>query len=71
MQTFTKIKIPLQLSFTPWRKLSVWQNPLDDFKNDVLFLDLDLVITGNLDPFLTISRKNIVMKTGHKKDQNW
>ena len=46
-----KIKIPLQLSFTPWRKLSVWQNPLHDFKNDVLFLDLDLVITGNLDRF--------------------
>ena len=46
-----KIKIPLQLSFTPWRKLSMWQNPLGDLENDVLFLDLDLVITGNLDRF--------------------
>jgi len=46
-----KIKIPLQLSSTPWRKLSLWQNPLENFTNDVLFLDLDIMITGNLDRF--------------------
>ena len=46
-----KIKLPETISLTPWRKLSVWQHPLDKLKGDVLFLDLDLVITGNLDRF--------------------
>ncbi len=44
-----KIKIPHQLSETPWRKLSIWQYPLEGLEGDVLFLDLDLVITNNLD----------------------
>ena len=45
------IKLPKNISKTPWRKLSVWQFPLEDLTGDVLFLDLDLVITGNLDQF--------------------
>ena len=44
-----KIKIPHQLSETPWRKLSIWQYPLEGLEGDVLFLDLDLVITNDLD----------------------
>ncbi len=46
-----EIKIPKQLSFTPWRKLSIWKYPLNDLTGDILFLDLDLVITNNLDKF--------------------
>ena len=46
-----KINLPETISFTPWRKLSVWQYPLMNLKGDVLFLDLDLIITGNLDRF--------------------
>lgn len=46
-----KIDLPEQISFTPWRKLSVWQYPLLDLEGDILFLDLDLVITGDLDRF--------------------
>ena len=46
-----KINLPETISFTPWRKLSVWQYPLNRLNGDVLFLDLDLVITGNLDQF--------------------
>jgi len=45
------IKLPKTLCETPWRKLSVWQYPLHNLKNDILFLDLDLVITGDLDRF--------------------
>ncbi len=45
------ITLPNTISFTPWRKLSVWQYPLDKINGDVLYLDLDLVITGNLDQF--------------------
>ena len=46
-----KISLPDTISFTPWRKMSLWQYPLYDLKGDILFLDLDLVITGNLDRF--------------------
>ena len=45
------IKLPETISLTPWRKLSVWQYPLYSLEGDILFLDLDLVITGNLDRF--------------------
>ena len=46
-----KIKIPEEISLTPWRKISVWKYSLIEFDGDILFLDLDLVITGNLDKF--------------------
>ena len=46
-----KIKLPKTIALTPWRKLSVWQYPLNQLEGDILFLDLDLVITGNLDRF--------------------
>ena len=45
------INLPQEISSTPWRKISVWQYPLNNLKGDILFLDLDLVITGNLDRF--------------------
>lgn len=44
-----EINLPDNLINTPWRKLAVWQAPLADLSGDILFLDLDLVITGNLD----------------------
>ena len=43
------INLPNDLSLTPWRKLVLWQDGLAGLSGDVLFLDLDLVITGNLD----------------------
>ncbi len=46
-----KINLPETISYTPWRKMSVWQNELFNKNQDILFLDLDLVITGNLDRF--------------------
>ncbi len=51
-----QIKIPEEISETPWRKISVWQYPLNDLEGDVLFLDLDLVITGNLDKFFSFNK---------------
>ncbi len=45
-----EINLPPELIHTPWRKLTMWASPLADLKGDVLFLDLDLVITGSLDP---------------------
>jgi hypothetical protein len=43
------INLPPALINTPWRKLTLWTAPLADLSGDVLFLDLDLVITGSLD----------------------
>ncbi len=43
------ITLPEEFAWTPWRKLSIWQYPLAGMKGDVIFLDLDLVITGSLD----------------------
>jgi hypothetical protein len=34
----------------PWRKLALWSPELDA-DGDLLFLDLDVVVTGTLDPF--------------------
>ena len=43
------INIPKLRKTSPWRKVSLWQYPLHDLSGDVLFLDLDIVITGSLD----------------------
>ncbi|MEE9273123.1 MAG: hypothetical protein V3U57_07655 [Robiginitomaculum sp.] len=43
------INLPPDIINTPWRKLTMWKYPLADLSGDVLFLDLDLIITGNLD----------------------
>ena len=43
------INLPDELITTPWRKLVLWQDKLAGLSGDVLFLDLDLVITGSLD----------------------
>jgi hypothetical protein len=45
------INLPDRVSQTPWRKLSLWQQPLFDLAGDVLFFDLDVVITGPIDDF--------------------
>lgn len=43
------IKLPQLRKVSPWRKVSLWQHPLHDLTGDVLFLDLDIVITGSID----------------------
>jgi len=48
------INIPERVQWLGWRKISVWQAPLLDFAGDVLFLDLDVVITGSLDEFFDL-----------------
>jgi hypothetical protein len=36
-----------------WRKIGLWAEELGDLSGNVLFLDLDIVITGSLDAFFT------------------
>lgn len=45
------MKLPERVQWKGWRKLSVWQPTLHDITGDVLFLDIDLVITGSIDEF--------------------
>ena len=45
------IVLPERISRKPWRKISLWAPTLPGLSGDVLFLDLDLVITGSLDEF--------------------
>ncbi|PHR93188.1 MAG: hypothetical protein COA69_04345 [Robiginitomaculum sp.] len=49
IEPIPEINLPPDLINLPWRKLAMWKYPLADLSGDVLFLDLDLVITGNLD----------------------
>ena len=43
------ITLPHPEFITGWRKIAVWQAPLEDVTGDVLFLDIDIVVTGSLD----------------------
>lgn len=45
------IRLPERISNLPWRKISLWAPTLPGIEGDVLFLDLDLVVTGSLDDF--------------------
>ncbi len=45
------INVPEREQWTGWRKISLWQAPLLDLEGDVLFFDLDVVITGAIDDF--------------------
>lgn len=45
------IDLPERVRWLPWRKISLWQKTLADLEGDVLFLDLDLIVTGSIDGF--------------------
>lgn len=45
------IDLPPSHQWKAWRKISLWAPELADLSGDVLFLDLDLVVTGSIDSF--------------------
>ena len=45
------IRLPEGLRPGPWRKLALWAADLGGIEGDVLFLDLDVLVTGSLDSF--------------------
>ena len=45
------IVLPENRRWHPWRKISLWQKELDGISGEVLYLDLDTVVTGGLDDF--------------------
>lgn len=48
------IALPERVAWSPWRKMSLWQAPLDALEGDLLFFDLDMVITGSIDSFFDV-----------------
>lgn len=45
-----EIRLPAGLKPGPWRKLALWAADLGGLEGEVLFLDLDILVTGPLDP---------------------
>ena len=41
----------VKVRYLPWRKIALWQRDLAGLTGEVLYLDLDLVVTGSLDEF--------------------
>lgn len=65
------INLPEDFINLPWRKLAMWKYPLADLSGDVLFLDLDLVITGNLDALFDYEKgRYCVIENWTQKGQN-
>ena len=65
------INLPEDLINLPWRKLVVWKKDLAGLSGDVLFLDLDLVITGNLDEMFDYEKGRFcVIENWTQKGQN-
>ena len=50
-QPLPPINLPESHQWKAWRKISLWQRDLPGVQGDVLFLDLDVVITGSIDSF--------------------
>lgn len=51
-----------------WLKLTCFANPLHDLEGETLFLDLDIVIVGNLDDFFTVEGDFLVIREWDKSD---
>ncbi len=66
------IKLPITgLGGSPWRKLALWSRDIG-LEGDILFLDLDVVVVGPLDPFFDVEpgKLAIVRDWGSKNSGN-
>ena len=50
-----EINLPMPAFVLGWRKVSFWASKLEPLTGDVLFMDLDVVITGGIDDFFDFS----------------
>ena len=55
------IRLPPGLKPGPWRKLALWRADLGRLEGEVLFLDLDVLVTGSLDPFFDHAPGKLVL----------
>ena len=52
-QPMPPLPLPHSVANLPWRKMALWAKDMPGISGDVLFLDLDTVITGSLDEFFS------------------
>ncbi len=55
------VHLPPGLKPGPWRKLALWSPQLGDLEGDALFLDLDVLVTGQLDPLFDYAPGKLCM----------
>lgn len=62
-----EIYVPAHKDVSPWRKLGMFSEKLGDLQGKTLFLDLDIVITENIDCFFTFSDKFTIIENWTQK----
>ncbi|MFB9211948.1 glycosyltransferase [Echinicola jeungdonensis] len=62
-----EVNIPDGLPERMWRKLTVFKKDLYGLKGEALFLDLDVVIVDNMDPFFQLEGEFRIIKDYRKK----
>ena len=55
------IRLPPGLKPGPWRKLALWAADLGGLEGDVLFLDLDILVTGTIDALFDYEPGRLVL----------
>lgn len=56
------IQAPAPYNNWGWRKLNLWGEKVGDLTGEFLFLDLDIVLVGNIDAFFTYGSDYLVMR---------
>jgi hypothetical protein len=64
-----EVDIPLRHQVSPWRKLALFSPILGDLTGKALFLDLDILIVGQLDEFFTYSDKFTIIENWTQRGQ--
>lgn len=63
-----ELSLPGHLPERGWNKLTVFNDPLADLEGTVLFLDLDVLIVGDIEPFFTHPGKFLIVHEWGFKD---
>lgn len=64
-----EIDLPVPYRNWGWRKVSLWSEDLFGIEGDLLFLDVDLVITGNIDCFFEYGEDYCVIRNWTQPDK--
>ena len=56
------VHVPAAFDVSPWRKLGMFSKKIGDLSGKTLFLDLDVVITDNIDCFFSYSEKFTIIE---------
>lgn len=62
-----KITVPKEKDGSPWRKLGMFSEKIENLKGKALFLDLDIVIIANIDSLFDYSDKFTIIENWTQK----